>query len=86
MDPQYVYTKKRSEFGRQCFFADEGPKLMESILPNKQLHNDCVFKNPVNRSAECSNILAEHEVISQKYFQILILIEPLALKQYMNIR
>jgi len=64
MDPQYVYTKKRSEFGRPCFFADEGPKIMESILPNKQLHNDYIFKNPINRSTECTSILAEHEVIS----------------------
>jgi dynein intermediate chain 2 len=64
MDPQYFYTKKRSEFGRQCIFADAGPKLMESVLPNKQLRNDYVFKNPVNRSTECMNILAEHEVIS----------------------
>jgi hypothetical protein len=64
MDPQYVYTKKRSEFGRQCFFADESPKLMENIVPNKQLHNDYLFKNPVNRSTQCSNILAEHEVIA----------------------
>jgi dynein intermediate chain 2 len=63
MDPQYVYTKKRAEFGRQCSFADEASKLMENIVPNKRLRNDYTFKNPVSRSTQCSNVLAEHQVI-----------------------
>ncbi|PNF32875.1 Dynein intermediate chain 3, ciliary [Cryptotermes secundus] len=62
MDVQYVYTKKRSEFGRPCFFVDEGPKLMENIMPNREFHNGYIFKNPVNRSTQCSSVLAEHEV------------------------
>jgi hypothetical protein len=68
MDIQYIYTKKRFEFGRQCLFVDEGPKLMENIMPNKELLNEYIFKNPVSRSTQCSNILAEHEVIFYKYF------------------
>jgi dynein intermediate chain 2 len=68
MDIQYAYTKKRSEFGRPCLFVDEGPKLIENIMPNKELLNTYIFKNPVSRSTQCSSVLAEHEVIL-KYFQ-----------------
>jgi dynein intermediate chain 2 len=63
MDVQYVYMKKRSEFGRPCFFVDEGPKLMENIMPNREFRNGYIFKNPVSRSSQCSSVLAEHEVI-----------------------
>ncbi|XP_069701576.1 dynein intermediate chain 3, ciliary [Periplaneta americana] len=62
MDIQYVYTKKRSEFGRQCLFADDGPKTMDNVLPNKEFFNEYIYKNPVNRSTQCSSILAEHEL------------------------
>jgi dynein intermediate chain 2 len=64
MDVQYVYTKKRSEVGRPCLFVDEGPKVMENIMPNRELHNGYIFKNPVSRITQCSSVLAEHEVIS----------------------
>lgn len=66
MDIQYVYTKKRSEFGRQCLFADDGPKTMDNVLPNKEFFNEYIYKNPVNRSTQCSSILAEHEVTALK--------------------
>jgi dynein intermediate chain 2 len=64
MDVLYAYTKKRSEFGRHCLFTDEGPKLMENLMPNKELNNGYICKNPVSRSTQCSSVLAEHEVIS----------------------
>jgi dynein intermediate chain 2 len=71
MDMQYVYSKKRSEFGRQCLFVDDGPKLMENIMPNKELLNEYIVKNPVSRSTQCSNVLAEHEVIPTNISQAL---------------
>ncbi|XP_021928495.1 dynein intermediate chain 3, ciliary isoform X1 [Zootermopsis nevadensis] len=62
MEIQYAYTKKRSEFGRQCLFVDEGPKLLENVTPNKEELNKYIFKNPVSRSTQCSSVLAEHEL------------------------
>ncbi|KAJ9578526.1 hypothetical protein L9F63_005255 [Diploptera punctata] len=62
MDLQYVYTKKRSEFGRQCLFMEEGPKMLENLMPTKELMNNYILMNPVNHSTQCTSILAEHEV------------------------
>jgi dynein intermediate chain 2 len=62
MDIQYVYIKKRHEFGRQCRFADMGPKLMDNLMPNKELRDDYVCKTAINRSTQYSSVFAEHEV------------------------
>lgn len=35
MEIQYVYQKKRSEFGRQCMFSDKGPELIDTFSSNK---------------------------------------------------
>lgn len=44
MDIQYAYQKKRSEFGRQCIFSDQGPDIINNILPNKKLLQQYVSK------------------------------------------
>ena len=60
---QYIYTKKRSEFGRQCLFVDERPVMLENLMPNPEMMQDYIFMNPVNQGTQCSSLLAEHEVI-----------------------
>uniref|UniRef100_A0A7R9GTU4 Dynein intermediate chain 3, ciliary n=3 Tax=Timema TaxID=61471 RepID=A0A7R9GTU4_TIMPO len=60
MNDQYVYTKKRSEYGRQCMFSDDGPKV-ETILPVKAHFEDYILKNPVHRGTQIGSVLAEHE-------------------------
>ncbi|XP_049779568.1 dynein axonemal intermediate chain 2 [Schistocerca cancellata] len=62
MDLQYSYTKKRYEFGRPYYFQDDGPKVLENILPCKSGMDDYITKNPVNSTAQYGTILAEHEV------------------------
>lgn len=37
MEIQYVYQKKRSEFGRQCLFTDKGPELIDNFASNKDM-------------------------------------------------
>lgn len=44
MEPQYVYHKKRSEFGRQCQFSDKGPDLIENVMPNKKLRKNFILR------------------------------------------
>ena len=36
MEVQYVYQKKRTEFGRQCLFSDKGPDLIDNYNANKK--------------------------------------------------
>ncbi|XP_068086596.1 dynein intermediate chain 3, ciliary [Anabrus simplex] len=61
-DIQYIYTKKRCEFGRHCLFTDDGPKLLQNIAPNKALFNDYMLKDPINASVQVGKIMAEHEL------------------------
>ncbi|XP_066990947.2 dynein intermediate chain 3, ciliary-like [Anabrus simplex] len=65
-DRQYIYTKKRSEFGRECTFTDEGPKILQNIAPNRALFNDYMLKNPVNSSVQIGTIMAEHELNTER--------------------
>lgn len=62
MENNYVYTKKRSEFGRQCIFSDDFPKLVDNLLPNKEHSDEYIRQNPVHRSTQCSKTYAENEV------------------------
>lgn len=62
MENQYVYTKKRSEFGRQCFFGDDGPKNIDNFPPNRSLMDEYILRDPVHVGVQCSKTFAEHEV------------------------
>lgn len=62
MEPTFVYTRKRIEFGKQNFFTDDGSVLLEDLKPNKKEFEDYILKNPVSRETQRSFIQAEHEV------------------------
>ena len=62
MEIVYVYTKKRSEFGRQCNFSDRPAELHVDILPDESLTQNFVEKNPVDRGIQCVQEMSEHEV------------------------
>lgn len=44
MELQYVYQKKRSEFGRQCLFSDRGPELIDNYPANPKLYKDYILR------------------------------------------
>lgn len=50
MEIQYVYQKKRSEFGRQCLFMDKGPELIDNFASNKDMLQRYIqrFVVPIN--------------------------------------
>lgn len=48
MEIQYVYQKKRAEFGRQCMFNDKGPDLIDNCLPDRHLARDYILKYLTN--------------------------------------
>ncbi|KAL3276240.1 hypothetical protein HHI36_020956 [Cryptolaemus montrouzieri] len=62
MEIQYVYQKKRSEFGRQCLFTDKGPELIDNYLPDKNLLREYILRDPVNASQQGAPQFAAHEL------------------------
>ncbi|XP_071953845.1 dynein intermediate chain 3, ciliary-like [Antedon mediterranea] len=67
MEIVYVYTKKRSEFGRQCNFSDRPAELHVDILPDESLTTNFVEKNPVDRGIQCVQEMSEHEVNTERF-------------------
>ena len=57
-----MYTKKRSEFGRQCNFSDRQAELHVDIAPDEKLLQDYIEKNPCDTGIQCVQEMSEHEV------------------------
>ncbi|XP_045784511.1 dynein axonemal intermediate chain 2-like isoform X2 [Maniola jurtina] len=62
MDIVYTYTKKRSSFGRQPLFCEQGPELCDSLAAAPPLQRDYVLRNPVHQPAQHAPRYSEHVV------------------------
>jgi dynein intermediate chain 2 len=62
MDIQYVYTKKRSEFGRQVHFGDRPVEIVADIQPNPELAREYISRDPVERGIQNVREFSEHWV------------------------
>jgi len=62
MEIVYVYTKKRSAFGRQCNFSDRPAELHCDIVPDANHAANFVVRNPIDRGLQCTQEMSEHEV------------------------
>jgi len=62
MEIVYVYTKKRSEFGRQCNFSDRPAELHCDIVPDASLAANFIVRTPIDRGLQCTGEMSEHEV------------------------
>ncbi|RZF36013.1 hypothetical protein LSTR_LSTR005829 [Laodelphax striatellus] len=62
METQYVYSKKRSEFGRYHAFTDDSAKLLENVTVNTSYTDDYIIMDPVHRANQCSKQFAVNEV------------------------
>ena len=62
MDIQYVYTKKRSEFGRQVHFVDRAVEIIADIQPNSELIDEYIVRNPVDIGIQNVCEFSEHWV------------------------
>ena len=65
MDIQYVYTKKRSEFGRQVFFSDRPSEVIADLQPNPDLVKEYISRDPVEFGVQNVREFSEHSV---RYF------------------
>lgn len=61
MHDEYVYTKERREFGRQCLFADYDEDLLNEP-PDKSLYSQYIRRVPADASTQLSVSLSGHEV------------------------
>ncbi|EDO40075.1 predicted protein [Nematostella vectensis] len=67
MEIVYVYTKKRSEFGRQCNFSDRQAELHVDIAPDEKMLQDYIEKNPCDTGIQCVQEMSEHEVNTERF-------------------
>ena len=67
MEIVYVYTKKRSEFGRQCHFTDRPAELHVNIMPDESLNDMYIARNPIDVGVQVSKDFSEHEVNTVRF-------------------
>ncbi|CAF5192961.1 unnamed protein product, partial [Rotaria magnacalcarata] len=67
MDIQHVYTKKRSEFGRQVIFTDRAVESIADIPPNPDLSREYISRNPVELAIQNVREFSEHWVNTVRF-------------------
>ncbi|XP_078510369.1 dynein axonemal intermediate chain 2 isoform X5 [Lissotriton helveticus] len=67
MEIVYVYTRKRSEFGRQCNFSDRPAELHVDILPDPGQAANYIDRNPCDIAIQCAYDMSEHEVNTERF-------------------
>ena len=66
METQYVYTKPRSEFGRQCIFSDRPAEIILDIPPNSNELDNYIERSPCEMATQCVKEMSEHEVNTER--------------------
>ncbi|XP_040438039.1 LOW QUALITY PROTEIN: dynein intermediate chain 2, axonemal [Falco naumanni] len=66
MEIMYVYTRKRSEFGRPCSFSDRPAKVSVDIPPDPSMAGAFILRNPVDSSVQHTSDMSEHEVNTER--------------------
>lgn len=62
MDITYVYTKVRSQFGRQALFSDTDAQMLVNFEPDESLEDNFIEKDPVDMVVQYAPRMTEHEV------------------------
>lgn len=60
MEVQYVYTKKRSEFGRHAIFSDRPAELHVDIEPDADQRKHFISRNPCSVEVQAAPEMSEH--------------------------
>ncbi|NXQ85387.1 DNAI2 protein, partial [Nyctibius grandis] len=66
MEITYVYTRRRSDFGRPCNFSDRPATVTVDILPDPSMADAFVLRNPVHTSVQHVSDMSEHEVNTEQ--------------------
>ncbi|NXA48591.1 DNAI2 protein, partial [Nothocercus julius] len=66
MEIVYVYTKKRSDFGRPCNFSERAAEVAVDIAPDPGAAAAFVPRNPVDAHVQHASDMSEHEVNTER--------------------
>ena len=72
MEIQYVYQKKRSEFGRHAQFSDRAAEIHVDIPPDMELRKDFMPRNPCNIGVQAVQQMSEHTGRDYRVFEVFI--------------
>ncbi|GIY18843.1 dynein intermediate chain 3, ciliary [Caerostris darwini] len=67
MDSSYLFTQKRKEFGKPCFFTEVGPHLLVDIDPDVELKKEFYVLSTMTREVDNSHKVCAHEVNTVSY-------------------
>ncbi|NXL39807.1 DNAI2 protein, partial [Glaucidium brasilianum] len=66
MEILYVYTRRRSHFGRPCSFSDRPAQLSADIAPEPGMASGFVRRNKVDSAVQHTSDMSEHEVNTER--------------------
>jgi dynein intermediate chain 2 len=67
MESQYVYQKKRADFGKHPNFTDRPSELIVDIEPNEDERQNYIVRNPTNIGVQSTHVMSEHEVNTDRF-------------------
>uniref|UniRef100_A0A672ZFR1 Dynein, axonemal, intermediate chain 2b n=1 Tax=Sphaeramia orbicularis TaxID=375764 RepID=A0A672ZFR1_9TELE len=67
MEIVHVYTKLRSEFGRQYLFSDRPTELLVDIPPDPSLAMQFITKTPRDQATQACREMSEHQVNTERF-------------------
>ncbi|CAJ1054150.1 dynein intermediate chain 2%2C axonemal isoform X1 [Xyrichtys novacula] len=67
MEIVHVYTKLRSEFGRQCLFSDRPAELLVDVSPDPNLALQFIQKTRRDQAMQASRDMSEHQVNTERF-------------------
>lgn len=67
MESQYVYQKKRADFGKHPNFSDRASEITVDIEPNEEDRENFIMRNPTHVGIQSTHILSEHEVNTDRF-------------------
>nr|XP_004564470.2 dynein intermediate chain 2, axonemal isoform X1 [Maylandia zebra] len=67
MEIVHVYSKLRSEFGRQCLFSDRPAELLLDLPPDPSLTLSFIQKSPRDQAVQACWETSEHQVNTERF-------------------
>ena len=66
MEVAYLYTKVRSDFGKQLRFEDPETRILCSVPPTDEFENTYSLQNPSVAILDTSAHMSEHEANTER--------------------
>uniref|UniRef100_A0A8B9TXP3 Dynein axonemal intermediate chain 2 n=1 Tax=Anas zonorhyncha TaxID=75864 RepID=A0A8B9TXP3_9AVES len=66
MEIVHIYTRRRSDFGRPCYFSDRPAEVCVDIQPDPSLAEAFMLRCPVDTPVQHGSEMSEHEVNTER--------------------